>query len=115
MESTPDDRRQAVVSAIATARRADERVEFVADDTGDRMVFEDRRLRVEVADRDRLEALLEEYGVFKVRQPATRKADAGVVYLSAVTDPKHAADFVESLFREVYEAPTDYRLRVEPG
>ena len=100
---------------IATARRADERVEFVADDTCDRVVFEDRRLRVEVADRDRLAALLEEYGVFKIRQPATRKADAGVVYLSAVTDPKHAADFVEALFRELYDAPTEYALRVESG
>jgi len=115
MESTPDDRRQAVVSAIATARRADERVEFVADDTGDRVVFEDRRFRLEVADGDRLAALLEEYGVFKICQPATRKADDGVVYLSAVTDPKHAADFVEALFREVYDAPMDYALRVEPG
>ena len=115
MESTPEDRRQAVVSAIATARRAEERVEFIADDTGARVVFEDRRLRVESADRDRLAALLEDYGVFKVRQPATRKADDGVVYLSAVTDPKHGADFVEALFREVYDAPMNYRLRVEPG
>ena len=88
---------------------------FVADSPRARVTYRNRRLRVEADDdeRDRLEALLSEYHVFKVQQPDTRKADEGIVYLSAVTDPKHAADFVEALFREVYGAGREYELRVE--
>ena len=72
-------------------------------------------LRLEVGgdERRRLEALLEEYHVFKIEEPATRKAEEEVVHLSAVTDPKHAADFVESVFREAYGADEGYELRVE--
>jgi len=112
MASTPEARRQAIVKAVVEARTADEAVTFLADDG--RVDYEDRRLRVEAGDdeRDRLEALLSEYHVFKIQQPDTRKAPAGVVYLSAVTDPKHAADFVEALFREVYGAGAEYDLRV---
>ena len=88
---------------------------FVADGPRARVTYQDRRLRVDVdeTERERLETLLSEYPVFKIQQPDTRKADEGVVYLSAVTDPKHAADFVEALFREVYGAEREYELRVE--
>jgi uncharacterized membrane protein len=115
MESTPEDRRRAVVAAILAARRDDGRAVIVAEATGDRVVYEDRRLRLMVDDvrRSRLDELLEDYRVFKIQQPATRKADDGVVSLSAVTDPKHAADFVEALFREVYDADEGFDLRVE--
>ena len=113
MASTPEARRRVIVEAVVEARTADETVTFLADDG--RVDYEDRRLRVEVDvdERDRLEALLEEYHVFKIEDPATRKAEEGVVYLSAVTDPKHAADFVEALFRQVYGADEGYDLRVE--
>ena len=112
MASTPEARHRAIVEAVVEARKAGEAVVFAAADG--RVEYEDRRLRVEADDdeRDRLEALLSEYHVFKIEQPATRKADEGVVYLSAVTDPKHAADFVEALFREVYGAGAEYDLRV---
>jgi hypothetical protein len=60
----------------------------------------------------RLDAVLAEFPVFKVAHPETRKADEGVVHVSAIADPKHAADFVETLFREVYDRPEDYRLWV---
>ena len=112
MASTPEARRRVIVEAVVEARTADEAVAFLADDG--RVDYEDRRLRVEVEadERDRLEALLSEYHAFKIRQPDTRKAPAGVVHLSAVTDPKHAADFVEALFREVYGAEAAYDLRV---
>ena len=115
MVSTPASRREAIVEAIVEARRTDGRVVFEADGTGP-VTYEDRTLdlRVEGTQRDRLEALLDSYHVFKRQQPATRKAPDGAVVLSAVTDPKHAADFVESLFREVYDAPTGYVLTVEP-
>lgn len=123
MEDDPEGRRRAMVAAVVAARRDDEPVTFAADlDEGDgtaadrtRVVYEDRSLRLELDDgrRERLEALLSEYRVFKVEQPATRKAAPGVVSLSAVTDPKHAADFLEALFREVYGAPEDYGLRIE--
>ena len=99
--------------SVVEARKADEAVVFAADDG--RVEYEDRRLRVEAdeTERERLETLLSEYHVFKIQQPDTRKADEGVVYLSAVTDPKHAADFVEALFREVYGVGREYDLRVE--
>ena len=113
MGETPASRRRTLVSAVVEARGADEAVTFLAGD--DAVVYEDRTLRLEVGgdERRRLEALLEEYHVFKIEEPATRKAEEGVVYLSAVTDPKHAADFVEALFRQVYGADEDYELRAE--
>lgn len=123
MDDDPEGRRRAMVEAVVAARRDDAAVVFEArleDQAGDggdraRVVYDDRTLRLELGDdeRERLEALLAEYRVFKVAQPATRKADSGVVYLSAVTDPKHASDFLEALFSEVYGAPTDYELVVE--
>lgn len=70
------------------------------------------RLSVDDAERERLEALCADYHVFKVAQPATRKAPDGVVSLSAVTDAKHAADFLEALFREVYELDDRYHLEI---
>ncbi|QLD90947.1 hypothetical protein HWV07_18595 [Natronomonas salina] len=108
----PRSRRQALVSAIVEARRTDEPVVFSSADA--RVRYADRTLRLEVDadERERLDELLAAYHVFKVEQPATRKADDGVVYLSAVTDPKHAADFLEGLFREVYGAPEDYELQI---
>lgn len=108
----PRSRRQALVSAIVEARRTDESIAFAG--AGARVTYADRTIRLELDadERERLDALLAEYHVFKVEQPTTRKADGGVVYLSAVTDPKHAADFVEGLFREVYGAPEDYELQV---
>ena len=113
MGETPASRRRTLVSAIVAARSAGEVVSFRAGD--DAVVYEDRTLRLEVGgdERRRLEALLEKYHVFKIEDPATRKAEEGVVYLSAVTDPKHAADFVEALFRQVYGADEGYDLRVE--
>ena len=110
----PRSRRQALVSAIVEARRSDEPVAFSSADADARVRYADRTLRLEVDadERERLDELLGAYHVFKVEQPATRKADDGVVYLSAVTDPKHAADFIEGLFREVYGASEDYELRL---
>jgi hypothetical protein len=109
----PDRRRQTLVEAVVAARRDGCAVTFAGADA--RVTYEDRTLRLDVdADqRSRLDDLLAEYSVFKVAQPATRKASEGVVYLSAITDPKHAADFLEAVFREVYGAPEGYELRVE--
>ena len=112
--TTPVDRRRLVVEAIVAHRReGGDPIVFEGAET--RIEYDDRRLRVELGadERDRIESLLSEYHVFKIKQPDTRKADDGVVYLSAVTDPKHAADFVESLFRELYGADEEYELRVE--
>jgi hypothetical protein len=108
----PQSRRTALVKRILEARQRGETVVFEAD--GDRVEYGDRRLRVELAgdERERLDDVLEAFHVFKPEQPATRKAGDGVVYLSAVTDAKHAADFVEALFREVYGADEGYELGV---
>jgi hypothetical protein len=57
--------------------------------------------------------LLDEYPVFKLDAPATRKSEDGTVYVSAVADPKHLADFIEDCCRQVYDLPTGYALSVE--
>lgn len=124
----PAERRNALVRAIVAHRRGgggdgageegfgagDDADSLVLEGAGRTVTYADRSLRLEVdpAERERLEALCAEYRVFKVAQPETRKAPDGVVYLSAVTDAKHAADFVEAMFREVFEAKRDYELRV---
>lgn len=102
----PDD------GAVADADVGDD--ELVLEGAGRSVAYADRSLRLAVddAERDRLEALCGEYRVFKVAQPATRRAPDGVVYLSAVTDAKHLADFLEAVFREVYGADADYELRI---
>jgi len=63
-------------------------------------------------ERDRLDDLLADFSVFKPEQPDTRKAPGGTVHVSAVADPKHAADFLDAAFRRVYELPEGYRLWV---
>lgn len=107
---TPGDRQRLLVAQIVEARRADEQVRFAAD--GVELEYHDRVIRLELStiERDRLESLLDAYHVFKIEQPATRKADDDVVYLSAVTDAKHAADFIEAMFREVYGLGERYTL-----
>ena len=105
------------VDAVATHRaRGSEGAVFEGVDG-------ERTVRVEYADRlftltvspEESEALSEHLGsfpVFKVKQPETRKAPEGTVYVSAIADPKHAADFLEGTFRTVYGLPADYELRV---
>ena len=112
---TPADRRARLVDAIVAARDDGGTVVFVGSDA--RVEYEDRRFRLELGadEADRLESFLASYPVFKYKQPETRKAPEDVVYVSAVTDPKHAADFLEELFREVYGADEDYELRIERG
>jgi len=126
------DRRTAIVRAIVAHRKAgsESPVRFVAGsshgDEGtdsrstspdDRPAAEycDREITVWVddAERDRLDALLDDFPVFKIAQPATRKAPAGEVHLSAIADPKHAADFLDRLFLDVFEESDGYDLRVE--
>jgi hypothetical protein len=127
----PGDRRALVAEAVFAHRARDS--EAAAFEAGDRRLdYADRVVTVPVgrreetgdadtpddADdgdaelRDRLGALLDGYPVFKVDQPATRKADDDVVYVSAIADPKHVADFVDDCFRRVYGRPNDYELWV---
>lgn len=107
----PGDRRTLLVRAVMDARRSGGTVTLETDAAT--VEYADRRLRFEVDDDGRaaLSELLDDFPVFKVKQPATRKADAGVVYVSAIADPKHVADFVEAAFRRVYDLPEDYGLR----
>jgi hypothetical protein len=114
-------RRAKIAEAITAHRKAGSQspVLFVAEDgeDGDRpfVDYEDREITVEVTDaeRDRLDALLEEFHVFKIAQPATRKAPDGVVVLSAIADAKHAADFVDRVFLDVFATGEGYELVVE--
>lgn len=111
--ATPADRRRLTAEAItAHRRRGSDAAVFAAGDH--RVRYADRVIRFEVdaAARDRLEDLLTEFPVFKLKQPATRKADPGVVYVSAIADAKHAADFLDAAFTTVYDHDEDYELRV---
>jgi hypothetical protein len=114
--TTPRDRLVLFVRTV-TARRArssdDDGVVFAGD--AGRLVYDDRTVTLDCddAERDRLDALLGEYPVFKLKQPETRKAPDGTVVVSAIADPKHLGDFLEAVFREVFEAPEDYALRVD--
>lgn len=109
---TPTDRRRLLVDAIVRNRQ-DDAGSTVFEGAGQVVEYDDQQIRVELpGDRDRLDSLLSEYRVFKVTQPDTKRADSDVVYLSAVTDPKHTADFVEALFREVFDADERYTLEV---
>jgi len=107
----PGDRRRLLVRRIVESRRTGDPAVF--DTGGVSVEYDDRRLRLEAdpEERDRLGPLLSAYHVFKIKQPETRKAADGVLYVSAVTDPKYAADFIEAVFRDVYELGEGYELR----
>ena len=110
--TTPSDRRALLVEVIVAIRDSGGAVEI--EGAGETVVYEDRTIRLELDDDEasELDTLLGEYPVFKRKQPETRKAPENTVYLSAVTDPKHAADFLERLFRDVYGAPEGYELLI---
>lgn len=111
--STPTDRRKLVVRAVMAHRKeGGDPVGFLAGD--DRVAYDDRLLELTVSgdERDRLDALLAAYPVFKIKQPETRKAPEGTVFVSAIADPKHLADFVDDCFRRVYDRGEDYALAV---
>lgn len=116
----PGSRRTLLVRQLMAHRgQDDELVMYAADgsapaSTNRRLRYGDRRvtLFLEETERDRLDDLLDDYPVFKLDAPATRKADEAV-YVSAVADPKHLADFIEASCRRVYGLPESYRLRVE--
>lgn len=111
--TTPGARRTRIVRAVEAHRReGGEPVELRAG--GVRLRYEDRELTLPVseAQRDRLDALMASYPVFKLAQPATRKAPEGTVVVAAIADPKHLADFCEDCFREVHGLDEGYALTV---
>ena len=111
----PGERLGLVAEAVTAHReRGSEGAIFESASTEGRVEYADRVLTLEVTPghRERLDDLLGEFPVFKIEQPATRKAPEGVVHVSAIADPKHAADFVEGVFRRVYGAGEGYELRV---
>jgi hypothetical protein len=69
-------------------------------------------LRLREGERPRLDDLLDDYPVFKIDAPATRKAPDGEVCVAAVADPKHLADFIEDCCRRVYGLDEGFVLRV---
>jgi len=111
MAHTPRERKQLLVRRIVESRRNDESVVF--ESGGHTVTYDDRTLEAEfdTGQRGRLDKLLDTYHVFKIKQPETRKAVENVVFLSVVTDAKHAADFIESLFRTVYREDERYELQ----
>jgi len=109
----PTDRRRLLVRRLMSHRGQSDTVTVSAGER--RLHYGDRLLELSLGpdERGRLDDLLDEYPVFKVKQPATRKADDDTVYVAAVADPKHLADFIEDCCRRVYGFPETYPLRVE--
>jgi len=111
------DRRARIAAAIADHRRAGSEtpVRFEAAVDAPPVEYCDREITVRVDDagRDRLDTLLGDFPVFKNAQPATRKAPAGEVHVSAIADPKHAADFLDRLFLDVIGADEGYALAID--
>lgn len=106
---TPADRRALYAEAVTAHRkRGSERAAFVADGHCIELTETGVRFELDEGSRAALESLLAEYPVFKVAQPATRKAPDAVVFVSAVTDAKHLGDFLDDAFRHVFDLPEDY-------
>lgn len=119
--ATPADRTALFAEAITAHRKRGSEgtaVEAMREDGDDptavRLVYEDGTVTFQVTDdgRERLDDLLSEFPVFKIKQPETRKAQEGTVHVSAIADPKRAGDFIEAAFREVYELPEEYQAWV---
>jgi hypothetical protein len=110
---TEHDRLVLFVRTVTSQRTSGGSGVVFAADAG-RAEYDDRTVTLDLSEdeRERLDELLGEYPVFKLEQPATRKAPQGVVVLSAIADAKHLGDFLESLFREVFGADEGYELRV---
>jgi len=118
----PAERLGLAVDAVTAHRaRSSDGVRFegrTPDGSDERAVttveYTDRLLRLELDEegRERLDECLGAFPVFKLKQPETRKADPGVVFVSAIADAKHAAEFVDAVFREVYALGDEYELRV---
>ena len=110
-------RRARIAEAVAAHRQSgsESPVLFVAETGPDPpfVEYRDREITVTAAGRNRLDALLGEFPVFKITQPATNKAPEGEVHVSALADPKHTADFLDRLFLDVYGVAADYALRIE--
>ena len=121
----PADRRRLFAREVAAHRSRDDGVTFVGHDAGDgpspRLTYGDRVIAMDLsravvprrAARDALDELLSEFPVFKRKQPETRRARGGEVYVSALADAKHAADFLEACFRDVYGLGPGYEVAAE--
>jgi len=123
--TAPADRRRLLARAVADHRSREADITFVGRDGdrearlsyGDRVVAMDlaRAGRPQRAARHALEEVLDDFPVFTLKQPETRKARAGEVFVSALADAKHAADFLETCFLEVFGLGLEYELMVEDG
>lgn len=110
---TERDRLALITETIAAHRKRDSDRAVFETDTA-RLEYADRTITLDVSDggRERLDAVLASFPVFKIEQPATRKAPAGTVHIAAIADPKHTADFIERVFQAVYQHGAEYELRV---
>jgi hypothetical protein len=122
--TTPADRQRLLARAIADHRSREDGVVVSASGDGAtaRLTYADRVVTLDLDDasdpdtaRAALADLLDGFPVFKIAQPETRKAANGTVHVSALADPKHCADFIESCCREVFGFDEGYELTVEAG
>lgn len=115
--TTPTGRLTLIGESIA-AHRTDEDSDRAVFEAGrERITYADRTIILELTEteRKRLDELLGSFPVFKIEQPATRKAPEGEIHISALADPKHIADFVERVFRAVHDLDERYELRANHG
>jgi len=131
--STPADRQRLLVRRVTEHRARDDGARFVGTDGARRgeVVYRDRVLTLALpsggadgatgptgdgadAAETALDGVLDAFPAFRRKQPETRKAPRGTVYVSALADPKRLADFVEAALREVYGLDEGYELVAEP-
>lgn len=130
----PAERRKLVADAISAHRERaspfltmEADPEAVADEDGGdgadesaaspwiQFTDEERVLNLDVTDAelDRLEALLNEFPAFKIRElTRPEEAEGTNVRVGALADPNRVAQFVDRAFREVYGLDEEFRLWV---
>ena len=129
--SDPAERRKLVADAISAHREraspfltleADPEVPEADGDEDEATVIpwvqfadEERVLNLDLTDEelDRLEALLNEFPAFKIRElTQPEEAEGTNVQLGAMADANRVAQFVDRAFREVYGLDEEFRLWV---
>jgi hypothetical protein len=111
-----DERESAFVTIEAAAENADASNDAAsADESTPWVQFADGTLNLDCTDDelDRLNSLLDEFRAFTVDDLATPEdADGTNVRVTARTDDERVAEFVDRVFRRVYDRPEEYRAWV---
>jgi hypothetical protein len=123
--TTEDTRRELFADAIRAHDERDSAFVTIETDTDGNenseatvvpwVQFADGMLNLDCTDAelDRLKSLLDSFSAFTIDAlDSPEEADGTNVRVAARTDPERTAEFIDSVFREVYEYPADYRAWV---